>query len=171
MPFDSIMGVGRSPKITEDIQTNPFSLSANDIAQAALMSVTGTSSSTVGSVNNIIDPDYPSDVIAFEDLSLFTITADLKKTIYTKKLRIDYQITTAPGTAVHAFFLEISTDGVNYTRLLTTTITAVTEVIPIEFNFKKFRFVRFGVEQISGGVASERTAIYKLKIILDELQY
>lgn len=173
MPFDYILGVGRTPKITEDITSQPYTIITSNIAKAATLSKTSQLSTYTGTMNNIIDEDYPSNVESITYLVGVTkiITADLKRIMFMKKIKIDYKITTFGGTSVNRLVFDISNDGISWTTIINSNITANTDIATLETNFQKCRFIRFGVDTVTGGTVTTQISFYKLIVLPEELQY
>lgn len=174
MPFDNILQVGRTPKVTDDVIINPYSINQQNIAPALILTrTTNLGTNFTGSDYNIIDPDYPSDVIALGFLTGVKkyITGDLGKIVYVKKISLGYKITNFGGTSTNKLVIQISNDGTAWETLYDSNITADTDLITLEFNYRKFRFIKFGTDTVAGGSVTTIINFYKLKIVLDELQY
>lgn len=183
MPFDSIMGVGRTPKVTEDvITTNKYSLNAVNIASVMNISKSAATGAVITGVEtNIINENYDSSTnpavsyvytdadVPFTDYIVF----DLGKVMFINSINTKaYNQRTGAGSTTGGLNIEISTDGVNW-ELLSQTAWLTTPLTPQkDFFYKRMRFIRyyFFVSASSAGITYTLN-IFNLKIISDSLQY
>jgi len=178
MPFDSIMGVGRSPKITEDIQTNPFSFGTTLISQYADITKELIADDTeVGSEKEIINPDFDSSIdYAYQLTQNFSaaggaevsnIVFDFRKVLYISKVEIRFR-NGATFAAVDTR-IDISLDGKTWTRILDIGL----QNTDATFNFVnlKFRFLRLQCRGLPVGAGTAYLRVRYMKVFLDSIQY
>jgi len=185
MPFDPIMGVGRTPKITEDIQTNPFGVSVYNILEGAYISdVTTALAATVNeenleySVNEDVGPDAVALNVSFTGASgtgsLVNWNYDIRKVVYLDKVTAILKgLQVGSFTKNFSVTFSYSQDGVNYTTYQTDTFTTGTDVKrTLEYRKIKARFLKIQVNNGSPVSGADWTlTFYKMSAYPDSLQY
>jgi len=121
--FDSVMGVGKTPLVTESITTNPYTISNDDISQLAFITIdtVGTNVSATGTPLSLTDSFF--DYITNPAITLTQpapgtstnthIIANFGKSIYMRGISLYF--TWTRNDVVAAVYLETSTDGANWT--------------------------------------------------------
>jgi len=187
MPFDSILGVGRSPKITEDVPSNPNNLIIANIAPASIISKTiATSFVESGNSKLIINEDFDSSVNEAYKLTGFTgatdrtneLTFNLTKNMYIKMLNLKFgwNIGGLSLPATWNFQVLGYTSDNNYETIYnysaTNNGTGDTKTIDIEYNNLKFR--KLVLKGFTNGCINNNGVtiyFYSIKIVPDALQY
>lgn len=178
MPFDPILGVGRSPQVTADVIVNSYAIQNIDIASSSKTDTSysaGVSSS--GFITDIVNDNFDLSSgdayrIVFNSLTTGTHTAkltfDLSKIVFVKQIDILSDYTTGTGITggFTQLYIETSLDGNTWTLLND----------PVQnksFYYKKLRFLRFNIIfTVSSGTSSNwYISVNKLKIFLDNIQY
>lgn len=180
MPFDFIMGVGRSPQITKDVIVNPYSITSEiDIASAGKLSFISNyvNTTTTGDINLLVNENNDGNTSVFQVNNPIASTAtaeiilDIEKSIYWKKALFSCDVTQAAGTsAPYSIVLEImeSEDGNNFqTKSSATYTTSSITKKEITAYYMKGRYLKFKITSDYGFTAN----FYILKAFNDNLQY
>lgn len=181
MPFDSILGMGRTPKITEDIKSNSFGLNSN-ISSGSVITVKLSSGGTsTGDTALITSDDFDSlNNIAYQYTTYIPspgyyesiLLLDLRKSVYIESLEVtgNYNKISGSGSGTFACAIEISNDNINYQFLSNIGAGLDTDI----HYYKKFRFLRLrsyaNYTSVTSAVTNN-TQVRKIKIIMDSLQY
>jgi len=187
MPFDSILGVGRSPQVTADLILSPYALINSDISNSAeVTEVLDTITAPAGDKKNIVNPDFDSTTFAayqlvvnhtVNELRTNVLTFDFSKIIYMRNLLFTFA-TTRPGTSSFTITIacDYSTDGIRWlplNQISHKTPTSLIDDYVYGLSFFQTRFIRFTItSNISVGTTpnSITVDIFSLKAIMDNLQ-
>jgi len=194
MPFDSIMGVGRSPQVTKDYATNPYSIYGNMAGSMSVYRNDETYITKDGDPKNVTNEDFDSTsgyAYKFEIPTLLLGTTrnafvvfDFGKEIWIKNISFKIKIVATTGGGVNGMNFAVNyskgaiTGLTNNQDILTTIYnssgtSARNEVIIQENNYIRARAVIFSLsgQNISGGVGSMSMELYSLKITPDSMQF
>lgn len=187
MGFDPIMGVGRSPKITEDLILNPYSIGKGNIAPScAVNSILNTSPAPTTTKNNkdIVNPDYDSSTNSAYQIaqsvnagqsSTNIVQFDLGRNIYIDNIEFKHSlaITLGATSTTIGMKVEVSENGTNWLAIWTRTGGQTTATITEQVNYKKFRFCRYWLffDATGAGTSSYTFDFYYLRIIPSNLQF
>lgn len=180
MPFDAVLNVGRSPKITEDASISPNFIQNLDISYTNNITkvLDATRATESGSEKEIINPSFDSVAdYAYSIIHTFTagsqnasssLIFDLKKIVYLNQVSVRFKVDTsgAIGSAVYLYF---STDGINYKTALSN--FAGSDEITFDYRYFKARFVKILFASGAGAAGTATFKIRYLKEIIDNLQY
>jgi len=193
MPFDNILQMGRTPKITEDVVINPFALINNEVANSciALKSLQSTFTNTeTGIVEDVINVDYTNATPAYQ-LEMESVTSDVTSTVIFDLQKVIY-IDKASGKwsnareavvggsfgAGNGGYFEYSIDGSNWIEISNNTalynpgVAADTnghEGVVYNIKARYFRFRRRA--NVSTGTYNMWLKISSLRITISGLQY
>ena len=153
MGFDYIMGVGRTPQITQDVNINAYSAYVDDLCQGGTISLTlsGTWGTPVGDLNNLINPNYTDTALPYvlDTTSSITGTAsiviDLKRRVGLGKhnMNISFTHTASTNPTISAVF-SVSDDNITYTPVYSNSATAASGTVTFSVNKDTFYFGKFG---------------------------
>lgn len=188
MPFDAILGVGRSPKVTEDLKFPQYSLVDTDIAPTASIEIQtefGTVSGTLGDLNNIIEPEFdyvnniPYEFTATQNAgsnSTRYIRLKFSKNIFIKKVIVlwSYEVTAGNPNITFAGYIDLLQSSPQ--NLWITTIagaSGTSEILSQEINFSRFNnfSIILGVTSSSPVGSASKLRLHKIKVFADNIQY
>lgn len=187
MPFDSIMGVGRSPQITKDFVINPYSFSQLDIAPNSIVKIDSAAGSTgeIGKPKNVVDSSFTTDDLAYSfsttdtsgtNKSVFFIF-DLGREFFIRdasfNLQVDITNMTLGSTNTSAR-KEISNDGLTWTSINADMIASIVGTYlynaTYQMRYFKARFLRIEhIYNVTSGYI--KVNLFKFVANLDNLQY
>lgn len=161
MVFDHVMGVGKTPQVTQTPLINPYSLQFDDITAMAFPVVSlGAGSSVVNNnpVFNITNPNLDWYFIASSGFSIFqinktsggfavsTITWDLGKEIIVRGISSNYN-----SSNDSVVTLQGSSDGLTWENYASSAANGTTS---LTISDKKFRYLRYSlnIQGTTGGV-------------------
>lgn len=179
MPFDAIMGVGRTPQMTKDYAVSPYSINP-DIANAGNISFYSsiTLTNKTGRPENLIDNSFDSSQISFQtawtsagDISQYFIL-DLGKEIFIKEIKVMMTYTYFDVTYNNYLSIWVSNDNVNYTKLIEEYQYPEPIRLPSElvYSYTKARFIKILYTAYFNAGGGE-TKFYKLQVKPDYMQY
>lgn len=185
--YDYVMGVGRSPQVTQDAIINTYSAYNEDIAQYGTISGSLGAFMTISSgiYENLINPNYtdtaPPLVYSLDAATSgnATIIIDLKRRIGLGKYDLDIDGSyTATNNPTISITFSVSDDNISYQTIYTTTSTAPTGTVTYSidkdtFSIGKFtRYFRIYMTY-SGSVGTSGSVILNkgIKLFPDYTQY
>lgn len=185
MAFDYLMGVGRTPQITQDVNINPYSAYIDDICQAGTISSSYTGNlNETGVLNNLINPNYTDTtaplVIAGvgNSAATYTLILDLKRVVGLGKQNLNIVHLGTHGTAITTTTeISISNNNVNFERVYYDTQTGTSNNTTINkdsFTFGKFgRYVKFHFTRNTTTAGSTWAITFNNRVIIfpDYIQY
>lgn len=182
MAFDAIMGVGRSPKITEDLQINPFGLINKIISSNFIISTNySAAASTTGNEKLIIADEYdsniaPAFVLTHTHSSINTtftsyLTFDLGKVAFIESMLSKVVITKSGTIFSNSANMQHSQDGITWIDLSPALSLGTRNII---LTYSKIRFIRYKLESDNIGGTAGATLTWSIsfmRTIVDNLQY
>ncbi len=174
MPFDYVMGVGRMPKITEDIKLSPYALSNQDFATTAniyLNYASGTEEGDLRNINNVyFDFSTGAAYAVTQNTANSSFFIQFDKLLYLQKFILQGKAIAITTTGNLSIVLNFYDD---YNQLLRTktevlSITTTTKDFVVEVNYLS-RVRR--VEIFFGTTSNIKTSFYKIYAFADNIQY
>jgi len=185
MGFDAILGVGRTPQITNDLYFNPYAIDIDKIQNYSPLvrkiTITDDAGTTDGAfpdrLNNLIsqtslETDYSIYRSVATAGNTFDIDFDTGRNLYFDKIGISYS-TTGDGDTM-SITIMASDDGANFTTISSETVTVATADTEIKYSYgfnAKGRVirVRFRIETYTAPAFVLQ--LFKFKFFYANLQY
>lgn len=182
MPFDHILGVGRSPRVTEDLQINPYALINKSIGGNFTISKNlDSAASEAGTAELIINDDFDSSTnfaysLTHTHASINTtktsyITFDLGKAAYIEDVNSRQNISKSGTIFGSGSTMQYSLDGSTWVSFGDSLNVNNTKSV---LKYSKLRFLRYKLTSNNNGGTAGTTftwQIFFLKVIVDNLQY
>lgn len=183
MAFDIILGMGKTPQVTEDIAINPYSLYLDDVTGLIVPTATlDAGLTTEGSLINPLNPnfDYINNnpyAITNDEQGTQTgiVNLDLGKKIITRGITILFSLGRSPaqagGGSVSTITISATSDGSTYTDLETISNTTTETNFTKTYTFQILRGIRITHNSTCGANQCSRFILKSLNIKLDSIQY
>jgi hypothetical protein len=183
MPFDVILGMGKTPQITEDIAINPYSLYLDDVTGLIVPTATlDAGLTTEGSLINPLNPNF--DYITNNPYAITNdqqgaktavVKLDFGKKIIARGITILFSLGKSPaqvnGGSVSTITISASSDGSTYTDLETISNTTTETNFTKTYTFQTLRSIKITHNSTCGAFQCSRFILKSLNIKLDSIQY
>lgn len=178
MPFDYVMGVGKTPQITQDVSTiNPYSITQDEIAGYSVITrVLGANTIENGSPLNIINPyfDYVTNTAysmgnASPGLNTTgTLNIDIGKELILRSFQMYCTLSDTVPPLNITVTVSSSRDGIRFIQL--ESVTPSNSSYTFTYTDVLARYFKFEVTLNSGGTGSCAITFNQLSIKIDSKQ-
>lgn len=176
MGFDPIIGMGRSPMVTQDFITDPLGVGydvtylSQPFEQSLQMSPSGSLLAPINpNFDYLANNPYKMERNGTTQTNIFGY--NYNKVIIMNSINILYSASAVGATC--NILIDISADGVNYETIENTTLTAgnsLSQKLVIALN-KKVRTIRFTIQLAAVGITNSDFTLQKIEVKSDPYQY